>query len=140
MPITELKPNRIEQRCAACEATRELPLTDLTAGIQRGEQVDPLLIGLPACPDCGAREFLIRSPARDDLTRITPGSYGHLHRLLVDRLHRDLVTAGRIVDGADRQSLANLPRTEEDLETWLPRGPRLPPAGSESPPRSSDDT
>lgn len=129
MPITELRSASILQDCAACEAQQEVPFSALAAGANRDTVIDPYIIALPTCPGCGAREFLIRTAYPDEIARIKPGSYGHLHRLLVDRLHHHLIEQARVIEGAIVRELEKLPRTDEELEKWLPDGlilPRLP--------------
>lgn len=126
MPITELKTDSLSQHCTACEHERQISFSELAVGVIRQDVVDPYMIALPVCAACGAREFLLRTPNPNALVGIRPGSYSHLHRLLVDRLHHLLIQAGRIAEGADRRVLKGLPRTDTELETWLPDGWRLP--------------
>lgn len=131
MPIIALNPDNIHQHCSACDAQQELPFTQLAAGISRDGIIDPYVMALPACSGCGAREFLIRTANPEELARIRPGSYSHLHHHhLVDRLHFQLANSGRVIEGADPAELENLPRTDQDLETWLPDGLLLPPIPS----------
>lgn len=126
MPITELTSDSTRQQCASCSAEQEILLARLAAGTNRDGVIDLYIIALPTCPGCGAREFLIRTPDPAELARARPGSYSHVHRLLVDRLHHRLVDQDRIVQGADRRTMATLERTDRELETWLPAGSRLP--------------
>ena len=126
MPIIALNPDSIQQHCNACGVQQELPFAQLAAGINRDGIIDPYVMALPVCPGCGASEFLIRTANPAELARIRPGSYSHLHHLLVDRLHFQLASQGRVIEGADQAELENLPRTDQELETWLPDGLLLP--------------
>lgn len=127
MPITKLRADSIQQHCSACASQQDVPLAQLAAGVSRDTVIDPYIIALPTCAGCGAREFLIRTAQPEQLARLRPGSYGHLHHLLVDRLHFQLVGQRRVVAGADVRELEKLPRTDTELETWLPDGLTLPP-------------
>lgn len=123
MPIREIHDRDLEQECIACGRSNMYGFDAITAGIAHEERVDPNIIRLPVCGHCGAQEFLIRSPSKDE--HPAPGSYGHLHRLLVDELHARLVNAGRLEGAIDAE---NIPRHEpnpEILRRYFPERLRL---------------
>ncbi len=106
MPVIKILEDRIKQECISCEKTHDIPFSDITVGVVREDQIDGKLIQLPACKRCGAQEFLIRS-SDNEPEHSNPGSFGHLHRLLVDILHSKLVEKGNIIPDIDPQSLLN---------------------------------
>lgn len=57
---------------------------------------------------------------------VIPGTYGDLHRLLVDHLHQRFVDKGRLIEGAVARDIKPLPPVKPELETWLSSGARLP--------------
>lgn len=77
MPIIELYPDRVVQRCALCGRTREVARAELRPASEGRLELLPC--------DCGAVETLFRSPP-DEPPHPVPGSFGHLHRLRVDAL------------------------------------------------------
>jgi hypothetical protein len=97
MPIYEVTDTDVVQRCSNCNQTNRIALTELQAGVPSpdGSAADPRLVALPACPSCKSGEFLIRS-SDNDPPHPAPGSFGHLHRLLVDHLQSVLVTTNRV--------------------------------------------
>lgn len=104
MPILTFHDDQLTQRCAACGAERDLAADALA----NRDDVPPGVLALPACP-CGAREFLVRSPANEP-PHPQPGSFGHRHRLLVDALAAAL---GRPPAAkASRRALADAVRAE----------------------------
>ncbi|MDP1826675.1 MAG: hypothetical protein Q8L48_25615 [Archangium sp.] len=96
MPIEELTNEDVLQRCTACQSATRVRLATLSVGVGSAvpEDIDGRVLRLPACTTCKAEEFLIRS--LDGQPMPTPGSYSHLHRLLVDQLHAQLAKAGRV--------------------------------------------
>ena len=125
MPIRELRANDLDQECAKCGAVRTLALSALEAGVSRDNQANSKIVPLPACAACGATEFLIRSP--DGEEHPAPGSYGHMHRLLVDELHAKLVKANRVANGIDAKTVPLKEPTAEVIGRWFPGGLKLPP-------------
>jgi hypothetical protein len=124
MAIREIRETNFEQECAKCGAVRNLNLSAVEVGIARENQVDSRVIPLPACPTCGATEFLLRSPTGEEYP--TPGCYGHLHRLLVDSLHAKLVKANRVVNGIDAKTVPLSEPTTEAIGRYFPSGLKLP--------------
>ena len=97
MAIQEITDTEIVQRCAGCDRENRVALANLAVGVERGEQVEDGVVPLPECPTCRSREFLVRSPASEQ-AHPSQGSSGHLHRLMVDELHSQLVKKGRVVE------------------------------------------
>jgi hypothetical protein len=118
MAIREILDTEFEQECEVCGYVRRIPDIDVTVGIERGEQLDANVVPLPACTNCGAREYLIRS-ADDEPDYPTPGSFGHRHRLIVDVLHSRLVQQGRVTEGIDPSKARGREPTAEELEKWF---------------------
>ena len=98
MTIQEITETELVQRCAKCDGENRVPLAGIEVGIERDEQVEDSVVALPECPTCRSREFLLRSPVEEQEHPVV-GSLGHLHRLLVDELHSELVKKG-LVDPA----------------------------------------
>jgi hypothetical protein len=94
MPIEELTSEEVLQRCSVCQTATRSKLQTLSLGVGStvADDLDGRVVRLPACPKCKAEEFLIRS---EGAPPATPGSYGDLHRLLVDQLHASLAKLGR---------------------------------------------
>src|SRR5262245_39090700 len=94
MPIRSLSADAVEQHCVGCDESRCLSLDALGVTLVEEDLVASVVV-LPACPECGSVEFLFGSSEtageHPDL-----GSFGHLHRLLVDRLHAQLLDAGQV--------------------------------------------
>ena len=91
MTIQEITSDEVEQCCENCGQTRRLKLADLTVGVTREEEPpDAKVVPLPKCENCGAAEFLFPSP-EDEPDHPSPGSFGHLHRIMVDVLHSQLL-------------------------------------------------
>ena len=125
MPIREIDDDFIEQGCAACEAVHRVGLDDLRVGVSREGKVDPSVVPLPPCESCGAVEFLIRS-SDSEPEHPSPGSFGHLHRLLVDTLHARLVSRGCLAEGLTRRKAkaARAPGKAE-IKRWFKDGLKL---------------
>jgi hypothetical protein len=99
MTIQEVTDTEVVQRCAKCDHENRIAINDLQVGLERGDdQVEDSVVPLPACPTCHAQEFLVRSPVEEQAYPAGDGSPGHLHRLIVDELHAELVTKGRVVE------------------------------------------
>jgi DNA-directed RNA polymerase subunit RPC12/RpoP len=109
MAIQEITDTELVQRCAKCDRENRVVLANLEVGVERDDQVEDSVVPLPECPTCRSREFLLRSPARSRRIR-AQGSSGHLHRLLVDELHSELVKKGRVVARLKRQDGRGLHR------------------------------
>jgi len=109
MPITKLAEGQFSQVCARCNVERDVTFEALAQ--LRDEQTEDVRFLLPACAQCGSIEILIpRGSGADE--HPAPGSYGHLHRLLVNEL------SARIQGGS---SSAGSPQKDE-LMKWFPEG------------------
>jgi hypothetical protein len=126
MAIFEITDTEVAQRCAKCSHENHTPLSKLEVGVARESQADPRIIPLPECPKCHSTEFLIRSPD-DEPTHPTPGGFGHLHRMLVDHLHDQLVSAGKVNPALRGQEIAR-PVSAADRNRWFPNGMKIDPA------------
>jgi hypothetical protein len=129
MAIYELNSTALVQRCGKCAAENKVALDTLTVGVARDEQTDALVVPLPPCPACKSSEFLIRS-ADGEPTHPAPGSFGHLHRLLVDQVHAELVKRKRVLPslkdkhGAVRGGVGK-PVAATELKRWFPSGMKI---------------
>jgi len=129
MAIHEVIDDAVIQRCANCKQDNRIAIASLTVGIQHGEHRDESLITLPVCPGCGSVEVLRRSAANEG-DHPAPGTFGHLHRMLVDHLHAELVRRDQVapgfrnVDGRANTVLAR-PLTAGAIERWFPHGMKL---------------
>lgn len=135
MPIEELTNEDVLQRCSACQSTARVRLAALSIGVGSTlpEDVDGRVLRLPQCPTCKAEEFLIRSI--DGQPVPTPGSYAHLHRLLVDQLHAQLAKAGRVDKRLGKLKLSEL--TAANRKEFFPDGLKLPATPPEKTVRAS---
>jgi hypothetical protein len=106
MPIIFLDDYTFTRACANCGATRVLSLDDLDVG--DADEASDVPMRVPRCLDCGTIEFLLPSP-RSAPPHPDPGSYGHLHRLLVDEL-------------SARRLAPDSPPDNKDLARWFPDG------------------
>ena len=94
MPIIRATDQELTLACGHCGAQSAIARDRLEAGDfnEAMEKPEPDLCRLPACADCGAVEFLVRTwdhhPA--------PQSQAARHRGLVNRLFGDLVQARRV--------------------------------------------
>ncbi|HEU4411835.1 MAG TPA: hypothetical protein VFS43_41730 [Polyangiaceae bacterium] len=126
--MAERTGEELVQACAVCGARSRHPLAALRAspfeGVERGAGV----VALAPCAPCGAVEFLLPSPEGEP-EHPSPGSRGHLHRLLVDHLHARLLAAGG--DGGEPGRPRPGP-SDEELRRWFPGGLRLPPSKAEA--------
>ena len=108
MAIQEITDLDIVQRCAVCDRENRVALANLAVGVERDDQVEDGVVPLPECPTCRSREFLVRSPASEQ-AHPSQGSSGHLHRLMVDELHSQLVKKGRVVERLVSKSVITNP-------------------------------
>lgn len=128
MAIHEITTTDVLQRCEACEDEHRILIDDLEVGVARDQQVDARLVPMPPCPLCGAVEFLVRAPDNEP-EHPSPGSFGHLHRMMVDELHAELITRDK-VNAALRDAEGNVPPTlakplsNEKRERWFSKGLR----------------
>jgi hypothetical protein len=128
--VAEVTASELVQACVVCGAQHRLPLASLEAGVGEGTRRQEGAVALPPCAQCGALEFLFRSPAGEP-SHPQPGSPGHLHRLLVDTLHARLVAAA----GGEDDGGPGRPRpgpSNEELLRWFPGGLRMPSARAEA--------
>jgi hypothetical protein len=129
MSIHELNATEVLQRCGKCAAENRIVLDSLEVGVARDDQTDASVVPLPACPTCRSTEFLLRSPI-DEPAHPAPGSFGHLHRMLVDEVHAELVKRKRVIpllkdqQGRVDAKLAK-PVAAEDVARWFPRGMKI---------------
>jgi len=124
MSIREILDTEFEQECDSCGAIRTIADGDVTVGIEREGQVDPKVIPLPPCQNCGATEFLLRS-ADDEKEHSSPGCFGHRHRLMVDVLHTKLVKLGQVTDGIDPKKAQGHEHHKKELDKWFKEGMKI---------------
>jgi hypothetical protein len=124
MPIRELRDADLDQECIECGEVRVVAFDEIEVGVAQSDMVDPAIVPLPECPKCGAREFLVRSAEGEE--HPSPGSYSHLHRLLVDALHARLVKAERVVSGLDPKGVLLREPSDEVIGEWFKGGLVLP--------------
>jgi hypothetical protein len=121
MPILSLASRSLQQRCIACGAQRTVGLDQLETGILHEDDDAAAVVALPTCTSCGSVEFLFGS-LDDQPEHTAPGSFGHLHRLLVNQLHAALLDADRITEKSrDRKPRLDRP-TDSVLAQWFPHG------------------
>ena len=136
MSIHEMTSTEVVQRCGKCAAENRIALDTLEVGVARDEQTDASVVPLPACPTCRSTEFLLRSP-NDEPAHPAPGSFGHLHRLLVDEMHAELVKRKKVIpllkdnQGRVDPKLAK-PVAVEELARWFPQGLKIEPRVAEA--------
>jgi len=136
MSIHEMTSTEVVQRCGKCAAENRIALDTLEVGVARDEQTDASVVPLPACPKCRSTEFLLRSP-NDEPAHPAPGSFGHLHRLLVDEMHAELVKRKKVIpllkdnQGRVDPKLAK-PVAAEELARWFPQGLKIEPRVAEA--------
>jgi hypothetical protein len=129
MAIQEITSTEVVQRCAKCDHENRIALDDLEVGLERGvDQVEDSIVPLPECPTCHSREFLVRSPADEQEYPGPQNSAGHLHRLIVDELHAELVKKGRVVERLrkDADKVLTRPIATETRATFFKQGLKLP--------------
>jgi hypothetical protein len=137
MSIHEMNATEVLQHCGKCSAENRVVLDSLEAGVTRDDQTDPHIVPLPACPSCRSTEFLIRSPD-DEAAHPAPGSFGHLHRLLVDQVHAELVKRKKVVPALkDKQGRVDpalaKPLSNDDVQRWFPTGLKIAVRDTETP-------
>jgi hypothetical protein len=121
MPIQSLSARSLQQRCIACGALRSIGLEQLETGILSEHEDAASVVVLPTCNGCGSVEFLFGS-SEDQPEHTSPGSYGHLHRLLVNQLHAELLDADQI-SAESRSRTPRLKRPGDSvLAQWFPHG------------------
>jgi hypothetical protein len=128
MAIHEVTEDAVVQRCASCKRDNRIAIASLRVGVEHGDHRDESLIPLPVCPGCGSVEVLRRS-ADNEGDHPAPGTFGHLHRMLVDHLHAELVQRDQVApafrtNGRCDTVLAR-PLTASAIERWFPRGMKL---------------
>ncbi|MBU8901041.1 hypothetical protein KRR26_36195 [Corallococcus sp. M34] len=146
MALHEITQHHVLQRCTRCDSDNRAALDSLEVGVARSEDVDDGLVQLPPCPSCRSTEFLIRAD-EGETAHPAPGSFGHLHRLLVDHLHAELLQRGRLHAAlkakVGTKKLLARALTQEARARWFPQGLRIevPPGGRRvQPHESSPDT
>lgn len=128
MAIHEVTTNDVLQRCESCNDEHRVLIDDLEVGVARDQQVDGRMVPMPPCPVCAAVEFLVRAPDNEP-EHPSQGSFGHLHRMMVDELHAELVTRGK-VNAALRDGEGNVPPSlakplsTEKRDRWFSKGLR----------------
>jgi hypothetical protein len=126
MPIYEVTETDMLRRCASCHEARRYPFTALTVGVERRGVASPGIIPLPACT-CGSVEYLVRVPDTDP-PHPAPGSFGHLHAMLVQELHRRLLIAGRLSPDLANETPPVVAGPGLDAATkqrWFPNGLKI---------------
>ena len=129
MSIHELNTTDVLQRCGKCAAENRITLDSLEVGAARDGQTDAGVVPLPACPTCRSTEFLLRSPDNEP-AHPAPGSFGHLHRMLVDEVHAELVKRKKVIPLLkDKQGVVDpklaRPVAAEDVARWFPQGLKI---------------
>lgn len=127
MAIQEITDVELIQRCAGCDRDNRVALSNLSVGVEHAEQVEDGVVPLPECPTCRSRELLVRSPMSEQAYS-AQGSSGHLHRLMVDELHSQLVTKGRVAAAlAGRVAqIGTKPLAAEARARFFDKGLKLP--------------
>jgi len=125
MPIREIREDDLDQECSKCGNVASVSVNDLGAGLVRESQVNPNVVAMPVCAVCGSTEFLLRSP--DDENHPSQGSYGHKHKLLVDKLHAKLVQRGRLGEGLKPEDVATKEPPAAVMDKWFKDGLKLAP-------------
>lgn len=128
MAIQEITDTELVQRCAKCDRENHVALDDIEVGLERDNQIDDSVIPLPECPTCHSREFLLRSPMDEQVYPGPQDSPGHLHRLIVDELHAELVKKGRVVERLknDVGKVLTRPIASEMRASLFKQGLKLP--------------
>jgi hypothetical protein len=129
MSIHELNSTDVLQSCGKCAAENRITLDSIEIGVARDDQTDATVVPLPACPTCRSTEFLLRSPDNEP-AHPALGSFGHLHRMLVDEVHAELVKRKQVIpllkdkQGRVDPKLAK-PVAAEDVARWFPQGLKI---------------
>jgi hypothetical protein len=121
MPIVSLTATALEHVCSGCGQTHRVRLDKIRLGVSIAaeQRANKDVIRLPACPECGALEHLVRSWA----VPTRPGADGHQgeHRRLVNRLAAMLKAKGK-VDEACAEALAEEADDPPDTHSDTPKG------------------
>jgi hypothetical protein len=129
MPIESLNDRTVDVRCINCGTARTLELEELELKLEKGARPDasPARIDLPSCPnrDCGSSESLFASPGKPAIAAV-PGSYGHLHSVLVDTLAAQLIQGGRLKGGERATAERAVRPREEEASAFFADGLTLP--------------
>jgi hypothetical protein len=131
MSIHEMTSTEVLQRCGKCAAENRIAVDLLEVGVARDDQTDANVVPLPSCPTCRSTEFLLRSPDNEP-PHPAPGSFGHLHRMLVDEVHAELVKRKNVIpllkdkEGRVDPRLAK-PVPVEEVARWFPQGLKIEP-------------
>ena len=125
MPIREIRANDLDQDCAKCGAVVTVAVSAIVAGVSHEGQVNSNVVAMPVCAACGAAEFLLRSPTGED--HPSQGSYGHKHKLLVDKLHAKLVQRGRVAEGLTPEQVPTKEPPAAIMDKRFKDGLKLPP-------------
>lgn len=120
MPIREVLDETIEQECGHCRSVHKVPYLQMSVGLALEGLADDMSVILPLCPSCGAQEFLFAFEGDDSF----PGSYGHLHRLLVNIVYRRLIDEDVVKSSLSQKNLPQVADSEV-LHKWFPNGFRL---------------
>lgn len=136
MALNEITDVDVRLRCGRCSVDTRVAITTLVVGVVRNGTPDERVIALPACATCASNEFLMRTPD-DDPAYPAPGSYGHLHRMLVDHLHADLINRDKMITevrtkiGTNKAAFIR-PLTADLIARWFPAGLKIDPRASEA--------
>jgi hypothetical protein len=125
MPLRAMTMSSLVHRCSKCDRVREIEFDELT--VELGD--DPLVacaVRLPWCPGCRTEEHLLGASAAVP-EHPHPGSYAHLHRLLVDHACAELIRAGRGSNAAAVDEARVRRRPPGQLAAWFPSGLSMPP-------------
>jgi hypothetical protein len=125
MLVREINAADLDQEFIKCGSVVTVSLTAITAGLSRSGQVNPNVVSLPVCATCGSAEFLLRSP--DEEEHPSQDSYGHKHKLLVDKLHAKLVQRGRVAEGLKPEDVPTKELPAAVIDKWFKDGLKLPP-------------
>jgi hypothetical protein len=92
--LLQVAPSSLVQRCDFCGEQRTVGFDEIVAGLEAGdppEPLDPNIVTLPACAECGAKEFLNRVASSEP----SAGVDAFEHRRAVNAVHAALVAGGR---------------------------------------------
>jgi len=137
MPIVTLTASSIDHVCAGCGRTLQVRLDELRLGVsvETEQRANKDVIRLPACPDCGAVEHLLRSwaPPAEVSTDVGAGAeagdgagaggHRHEHRRVVNRLAAMLKDKGRVDKGC-AEAIAQETGDPPDINPDTPKGRR----------------
>lgn len=128
MAIHEITSDDVLQRCEVCDDEHRVLIDSLVVGVAHNAQIDGRMLPMPPCPACGSVEFLVRAPDNEP-EHPSQGSFGHLHRMMVDQLHAELVSRDK-VNAALRDPQGNVsptlarPLSTEKRQRWFADGLR----------------